>query len=402
MLWYHPSRMARETRSERFSGGFPPSIVAFACLDDPRIGRNKRHYFGEILFMALAAIICQCEGFDDMARFARLRKPWLKRFLKLPNGTPSNDTFRRVFTAIDPAKFNECFIAFVRGVHGELGGQLVAIDGKALRRSLDRAADTGHLHLLSAYASQSGLTLGQLQVDSKSNEIKALPELLDLLDLEGHVVSLDAMGCQKEVARKLHLAGAHYLLALKANHPGLHRRVEEVFGSSGHIAFLKARERVLSSADVREEGHGRRERRIVLATDGLDFIDKNERDQWSGLRAIVCVEAHREEIRTGRRSVERRYYLTSLGPDAGVLQRLIRSHWSIENQSHWVLDVTWNEDASRIRKGNAAQNVALLRKLALNLLRADTTVKDSIRGKRLQATFSEEILETFLRLRPSK
>lgn len=394
--------MSNKARSEEYSGGFHSSIQAFESLDDPRTGRNKRHYFGEILFIALAAIICQCEGFDDMERFGKLKESWLRKFLKLPNGTPSNDTFRRVFSVIDPKKFNACFIDFTREISGDLNSQLIAIDGKAVRHSFDHTTEASHLHLLSAYACQSGLSLAQLAVDTKSNEITAVPKLLDMLDLEGHTVSLDAMGCQKAIAQKIHLANADYLLALKGNHGLLHKRVEETFNRPGHIKYLQNQEREITFTDVSNEGHGRKERRVVLATDGLDFIDKKERESWLGLQSIVCVEAHREEVQTGKKSVEKRYYITSHKADAKMLHGLIRGHWGIENQCHWILDMTWNEDQSRIRKGNAAQNVALLRKLALNLLKTDTVVRDTIRGKRLQATFSEEILENFLKLEISK
>lgn len=394
--------MSHKTRSEEFSGGFPESIEAFGELPDPREGRHKRHYFGEIIFMALAAIICQCEGFDDMARFAKLKEDWLLKFLKLPNGTPSNDTFRRVFTAIDPKRFNRCFMAFIQATHGQLAAQLIAIDGKAVRHSFDTGTDAGHLHLLSAWACDEGISLGQLAVDKKTNEITAVPKLLDLLDLEGHTVSLDAMGCQKEIARKIHLAHADYLLALKGNQGTLHKRVEEFFDSRGQVRAAKQRGKTISVSDCENKGHGRHERRVVMATDALEGIDKLERENWCGLRSIVCVEAHRKELATGKSSVEKRYYITSHKPDAELLGKLIRQHWSIENRCHWVLDVTWKEDESRIRKNNAAQNVALLRKIALDLLKADKTIKDTVRGKRLQATFSETILSQFLRIDYSK
>lgn len=353
-----------------------------------------------MIFMALAAIICQCEGFDDMARFSKLKEKWLRKFLKLPNGIPSNDTFRRVFSAIDPEQFNACFMAFIRDTHGELSAQLIAIDGKALRHSFD--TDTKHLHMLSAWACDEGISLGQLAVDAKTNEIKALPQFLDLLDLEGHTVSLDAMGCQKAIAQKLYLSKADYLLALKGNHGILHKRVSDFFASASHIKQAEARGKTITISEVENEAHGRIERRIVMATDAIDQMDKNEIDSWLGLRSIVCVEAHREEKSTGKCSVEKRYYLTSHRPDAAMLQKFIRQHWSIENQCHWILDVTWKEDVSRIRKANRAQNVALLRKLALNLLKADTTIKDTVRGKRLQATFDEDILSQFLQLNLSK
>jgi predicted transposase YbfD/YdcC len=394
--------MSNKTRSEEYAGGFPESIEAFANLPDPRTGRNKCHYFGEIIFIALAAIICQCEGFDDMARFANAKKTWLKKFLKLPHGTPSNDTFRRVFSSINPKKFNTCFIAFIQETHGDLAQQLIAIDGKAIRHSFDNSTGTKHLHMLSAWACDDGLSLGQLEVDTKTNEITAIPELIDLLDLEGHTVSLDAMGCQKAIAQKLYIAKADYLLALKGNHGTLHKRVETFFGSHRHIAHAIEQGKVITTSNEENKGHGRVERRIVMATNAIDWMDKQEIDSWLGLQSIVCVEAHREEVSTGKKSVQKRYYLTTHEPDACLLQKLIRQHWSIENQCHWVLDMTWKEDESRIRKVNAAQNVALLRKLALNLLKTDTTVKDTIRGKRLQATFDEKILTTFLRLNISK
>jgi predicted transposase YbfD/YdcC len=394
--------MSHKTRSEQFSGGFPKSIEAFSELADPRKGRHKRHYFGEIIFMALAAIICQCEGFDDMERFAKLKESWFRKFLKLPNGTPSNDTFRRVFSTINPKQFNRCFMAFIRAKHGDLAKQLIAIDGKAVRHSLDTGTDAGHIHLLSAWACEKGISLGQLKVDRKTNEIKAVPEILDLLDLEGHTVSLDAMGCQKAIAQKIHLANAHYLLALKGNQGMLHKRVEDFFGSPGQVKAARQRGKTITVSDCKTQGHGRYERRIVMATDALEGIDKLERENWLGLESIVCVEAHREERSTGKSSVEKRYYITSHKPDAELLQKLIRQHWGIENQCHWILDVTWKEDASRIRKKHAAENVALLRKLALNILKADTSVKDTVRGKRLQATFCETILSQFLRIDISK
>lgn len=389
--------MSNKTRSEQYAGGFPESIKPFSVLTDPRTGRSKRHYFGEIIFIALAAIICQCEGFEDMERFAKNKKKWLKKFLKLPNGIPSDDTFRRVFSSINPKQFNACFIEFVRNTHGALGEQLIAIDGKALRHSFD--GDRRHLHLLSAYACEQGISLAQLEVDEKSNEILAVPKLLDMLDIEGHTISLDAMGCQKKTARQIHFAHAYYILALKGNHPHLHQRVKEFFGNAGTLKYAKDQGYTFTSSEIENKGHGRIERRVVLATDALLWIDKNERESWHGLKSLVCVESYRKELSTGKTSAERRYYLTSHEPDAEKLQRLIRQHWSIENSCHWVLDVVWDEDASRIREKNAAQNVALLRKMALNLLKADNSVKDTIRGKRLQAAFNENLLAQFLHLK---
>ena len=387
-----------QTSSEHFAGGFPQSIAAFETLEDPRDGRNKQHYFGEIIFIALAAMICQCEGFDDMERFAKEKESWLRKYLKLPSGIPSDDTFRRVFSAIDPKAFNACFIHFIQSISQEFDSELIAIDGKALRHSFDTAADCKHRHLISAYACQQGLSLAQLAVDDKTNEINAVPELLDMIDIEGYTVSLDAMGCQKKIARQINFAGGDYILMLKGNHPNLHNRIAQFFSSAGALRSAQKSGKTLSTTVVETQGHGRLEKRVVLATDGIEWIDKNEREAWFGLRSMVCVESHRTEKTGGKTSIEKRYYLSSHEPDAEKLQKLIRQHWAIENSCHWVLDVVWDEDGSRIRKDHAPENVALLRKLALNLLKADQTVKDTIRGKRLRAAFNDQVLAEFLRL----
>lgn len=393
--------MDHETRAERFAGGFPDSISAFDSLTDPRTGRHKQHYFGEIIFIALAAIICQCEGFDDMERFAKSKQSWLKKFLKLPNGVPSNDTFRRIFSTIKPEAFHTCFIAFVEGLSGELSSQLIAIDGKAIRHSFDRASEQKHLHLLSAFACEQGLSLAQLKVDTKSNEITAVPELLDFLPMDGNTFSLDAMGCQKKIAHKIHLNGGNYLMAVKGNHPHLHTRLEQLFNNGEVLQYAKEQGATFSSAISENKGHGREEKRVVLATDALGWVDKIECESWLGLKSFICVESQRIELSTGQSSMEKRYYLSSHEPDAMKLQKMIRQHWAIENSCHWVLDVVWDEDGSRIRQAKAAENVALLRKLALNLLKTDDTVKDTIRGKRLRAAFDEKVLEQFLRLKVS-
>lgn len=400
--------MPNNTRRGEYSGGFPDGFEPFESLEDPRNGRHPRHYFGEIIFIALSAMICGSEGFDDFERFAKARESWLRKRLKLPGGIPSDDTFRRVFTAIDPDRFCECFASFVLAISGTLHRQLIAIDGKTLRHSFENADPTTSLHLISAWAVDNQLTLGQLAVDGKSNEITAVPELIDQLDLEGHTVSLDAMGCQKAIARKLSMAHADYLLALKANHGGLHQRAEEFFSSPGHLQHSKQQGGTLSTTEVNNQAHGRIERRVVLATDSLWWIDKLEQENWPGLRSVICVESHREQLGSGEKSVhgeksvQKRYYLTTHEPDAERLQQMIRQHWSIENQCHWVLDVTFDEDQCRVRKGHAAQNLAMLRKVCLSLLKQDTSIKDSLRGKRYRAALDESVLETFLFPQSSK
>jgi predicted transposase YbfD/YdcC len=392
----------KKTRNEQYAGGFPSGMEAFETLTDPRNGRSKRHYFGEVLFIALAAMTCGLEGFDDFERFAKLKEDWLRKHLKLPNGTPSDDTFRRIFTALDPKGFVECFIAHVTTLRPELAGELIAIDGKTVRHSFKDGDPDNSIHLISAWASGSGLSLGQLLVDGKSNEITAVPKLLRQIEVKGATVSLDAMGCQKKIAQEIHFAGADYLLALKGNHGTLHAEVMALFEDPAALEYGCSQGRVVAEHQSgAEKGHGRIEQRSIKVTDYLDWLEPDERKHWLGLRSLVEVTSTRE-LNNGSKSTEKRYYLTSHAPDAQKLLDLVRRHWGIENRCHWVLDVTFNEDQCRVRMGHAAQNLALLRKLTLNLLRADQSVKDTMRGKRIRAALCERTLETFLKIKDSK
>lgn len=388
----------KKTRNEEFAGGFPPGMEAFESLTDPRNGKSKRHYFGEVLFIALAAMLAGMEGFDDFERFAQLRETWLRKHLKMPHGTPSDDTFRRVFTALDPKKFVECFIAHVRAVIPSLAGDLIAIDGKTVRHSFDDGDSENSIHLISAWSSGCGVTLGQLLVDGKSNEITAIPKLLRQLDVKGATVSLDAMGCQKKIAQEIRFAGADYLLALKGNHGTLHEEVVALFGDEDALRYGQSQGSVVTQFQgAFEKGHGRIEQRSVKVTDYLDWIEPAERKHWLGLRTLVEITSSRE-LNNGKASTEKRYFLTSRAPVAEELLGLVRRHWGIENRCHWILDVTFDEDQCRARKGNAAQNLALLRKLTLNLLRLDKSCKDTIRGKRIRAALCEKTIETFLKI----
>lgn len=392
----------KKTRNERYAEGFPSGMEAFETLADPRNGRSKRHYFGEVLFIALAAMTCGLEGFDDFERFAKLKENWLRKHLKLPNGTPSDDTFRRIFTALDPKGFVECFIAHVTTLRPELAGELIAIDGKTVRHSFRDGDPDNSIHLISAWASGSGLSLGQLLVDGKSNEITAVPKLLRQIDVKGATVSLDAMGCQKKIAQEIHFAGADYLLALKGNHGTLHAEVMALFGDPGALEYGCRQDRVVEEHHGgAEKGHGRIEHRSIKVTDYLDWLEPAERKHWLGLRSVVEVTSTRE-LNSGSKSIEKRYYLTSHAPEAEKLLDLVRRHWGIENRCHWVLDVTFHEDQCRARMGHAAENLALLRKLTLNLLRADQSVKDTMRGKRIRAALCEKTLEALLKISHSK
>lgn len=394
--------MARkQTRNEQYAGGFPPCMEAFEKLTDPRNGRAKRHYFGEVLFIALAAMVSGMDDFADFERFAQEREEWLRKWLKLPHGTPSDDTFRRIFTALDPDAFCECFIAFVASMSPRLGRELVAIDGKTLRGSFKAADKSDALHLISAWASTSELTLGQLLVDSKSNEITAIPKLLRQIDVKGCVVSLDAMGCQKKIAIAIRHAEAGYLLALKGNHGTLHGEVRDLFNDAESLQSALAKGRVVAKASSHDKGHGRIEERHLTVTDHLDWMDAGERRSWLDLRSLVELRSVRV-LADGSRGEETRHWLSSLPPDAEKHLEWSRAHWGIENRCHWVLDVTYGEDGSRIRNGHAARNVALLRRLAHNLLKHDKTVRDSIAGKRKRACMSTATLEKFLKISNSK
>lgn len=394
-------KASEKTRSEEYAGGFPPGMEAFETLADPRDGRAKRHYFGEVLFISLAAMVSGMDDFEDFERFAQERGEWLRGWLKLPNGVPSDDTFRRIFTALDAEAFGDCFIGYTAALSRRLGQELVAIDGKTLRGSFQNPDKSDALHLISAWATASGLTLGQLLVDSKTNEITAVPKLLRQLDVAGCVVSLDAMGCQKKIAIAIRHAEADYLLALKGNHGTLHGEVRDLFADAAALEAAATGGKAVARASSHDKGHGRIEERHLTVTGHLDWLDGKERRSWLDLRSLVHLRSVRH-LADGSRSEEDRYWLSSLAPDAEHLLKLVRGHWGIENQCHWVMDVVYGEDASRIRSGEAARNLSLLRRLGHNLLRHDTTVKDSISGKRKRACLSTTTLEVFLKLRDPK
>jgi predicted transposase YbfD/YdcC len=361
----------------------------FAGLTDPRIDRSRLHELIDIVAIAICAVVAGAESWDDIEDFGEAKHGWLKTFLDLPNGIPSHDTIRRLFERLDPEQFQEGFLGWVEALHEATERQVIAIDGKALRRSFDRARGKSALHLVHAWATANHLLLGQVAVDEKSNEITAIPKLLKMLELCGAIVTIDAMGCQKEIARTIRGQEADYVLALKANHGGLYQQV---------VAFWAGMSpRLLRGPRVGyhrqwSEGHGRGEFRRCWATSDLSWLEG--RGEWEGLRSVVMIEAERfvgDEL-----SVETRYYLSSLPNDAGLLNEAVRSHWAVENSLHWVLDVTFGEDRSRIRKGNAPENFGLLRRLALCLLKKEATSKRSLKGKRLRASWDESYLQQVL------
>ena len=374
----------------------PTSIsLHFGALPDPRVERTKEHLLIDILTIGLCAILCGGEGWTDMATFGRAREGWLRTFLALPNGIPSHDTFGRVFAALDPVAFEAAFARWVRAVAPAAPPPSIALDGKTLRRSHDRANGRAALHLVSAWADASGLVLGQVAVADKANEIVALPHLLALLDVRGCTVTIDAIGCQTAIAAQIVAQGGDYILALKGNHPTLHDDVQAIFAEARATAFAPLAPEHHDAAKGADKAHGRLEVRrawVISDPEILAFLDPT--GAWAGLRGIGLVEAERRVGST--RAVEQRHYLLSAPLDAATFAGRVRRHWGIENRVHWVLDVTFNEDASRVRAGHAAQNLAVLRRLALNLLRLDRARKGSVAAKRFLAALDHTYLTDLL------
>jgi len=357
----------------------------FALLADPRMERTKRHFLLDILVIAICAVICGADSWVEIQEWGRTKEPWLRRFLELPNGIPSHDTFGRVFAALDPVQFQQCFLAWVRAVTPVTTGQVIALDGKTVRRSHDRGKGKAAIPMVSAWATANHLVLGQVKVDDKSNEITALPALLETLLLKGGIVTIDAMGCQTEIATTIVAREADYVLALKGNQGTLLRDVESLFE---HARATNFHEVTHSVAQTVNKGHGRIEtRRVWLITEAeyLRYLDPD--GKWTGLRSIGMVEA--ERLIKGVAHHDRRYYISSLQRRAGVLNEAVRAHWGVENELHWVLDVAFQEDASRVRVGESAQNFSMLRHIALNLLKGETTAKVGIKAKRLKAGWSD-------------
>jgi predicted transposase YbfD/YdcC len=370
------------------SGPLPEFIALFADLPDPRIDRTKQHRLLDIVTIALLAVVSGADSWVDIAVYGRSKEGWLRTFLALPNGIPSHDTFGRVFALLDPAAFEQRFLQWVRQVVCPAAEPVIAVDGKTVRRSHDRSRGKGPLHLLNAWATESGVALGQLAVDEHDNEIVALPALLETVALPGAVLTIDAIGCQRQVAETIVAGGADYVLALKGNQPDLQEHVAYFFAHGRREGFAVAG---VDQAETLDKGHGRIERRRCWAVDHpqlLAYLDPAGR--WPGLRSVVMVTTDRRTA--GRRHQETRYYLSSLPADASRLNGIVRTHWRIENQLHWVLDVVFDEDQSRVRRGYADQNLALLRRMALSLLNQDRTTKIGIKGKRLKAGWDDAYL----------
>ena len=360
----------------------------FEPLEDSRCPLKRRHILHERIVIAIAAILCGADGWVAIAQFGRSKRAWLQGFLTLPHGIPSHDTFGRVFGLLGPAAFEACFRAWVESIRELLPGEIVAIDGKTLRRSHNHGAGLAALHMVSAWAAQNRLALGQVATDAKSNEITAIPRLLELLHIQGCIVTIDAMGCQTKIAALIVARGGDDLLALKGNQGTLAAEVEEAFIDADAKDYVGLPSQVVETV---EQGHGRRERRRYRTLGQLDGLSNGA--AWQGLNMLGMVESECE--RDGKITCETRYYIGSIGLDAQTFASAARGHWGIENSLHWSLDVALREDDSRVRDDNARENLAVLRHLALNRLKNDNT-KLGIANKRLRAGWDDTYLNKLL------
>jgi predicted transposase YbfD/YdcC len=354
-------------------------IEYFSAITDPRMDRTREHSLSDIIFISIAAVICGAETWNDIEAFGKAKKAWLKRYLKLKNGIPSHDTFNRVFSMLDPNEFERCFLAWIKDVAQISEGEVISIDGKSIRGSAQRGSKA-MVHMVSAWASTNHLLLGQVKVADKSNEITAIPRLLEVLAIKGCIVTIDAMGCQTEIARKIKEQGGEYILAVKSNQPGLEQAIKDTCLLS----------KPLDSYEQTDSGHGRIETRMCKIYDDLSHLENKSR--WKGLQRFAVLTSTRYIKATGLQETEQRFYITSLATDAKTLESGIRKHWGIENSLHWVLDVAFNEDGGTKQNENAVQNFSLLNRIALNILKNEKSKKRSVKGKRLDAGWDHAYL----------
>jgi predicted transposase YbfD/YdcC len=360
----------------------------FADLDDPRSDHTKRHELLDIIALTLCAVVAGAECWTDIEDYGLAKQDWLETFLELPNGIPSHDTLGRLFAAMDPAAFQECFLSWMHAVVGASQGKLIALDGKTLRRSFDTAKGKSAIHLVSAWASDNHLLLGQQAVTDKSNEITAIPELLKLLDLQGALVTIDAMGCQKRITEKIVAAGGNYVLAVKENQPTLHDDVQRLFLSGLADDFANVTHRYHRTTG---KGHGRKETRHYHLIEVPQQLAAKHAE-FAGLRTLGMVFSERQ-VTHGEDSVETRFYISSMGLKVKAFAEAVRAHWSIENNLHWVLDVVFQEDASRLRKDHAPENMGLVKRIALSMLKkAKHQKKRGIACKRKHAGWNDAYL----------
>lgn len=351
----------------------------FNSLTDPRVERTKLHCLKDIIGITICAVLSGCDDWEEIEMYGRGKQEWLKQFLSLSNGIPSHDTFNRVFSALSAEELRDCFIAWVQSIAVITEGRVVSIDGKRLCNS-GAEGRKGFIHMVSAWCNANNMVMGQVKTDEKSNEITAIPELLKLLVLEGAIVTIDAMGCQQQIAEKIVEQKADYVLAVKQNQGHLLDDITEAFEQCPQAA----------SHSSLEKSHGRIEKRTCKVITDMGWICKSE--NWAKLQSIICIESHRTVIATGDQQQETRYYISSRLSNAQTFLHIIRQHWGIENKLHWVLDVIFKEDMSTKQAGNAAENFSIITKIALNLLKNNNSKKLSLKKKRLLCTLDNDFL----------
>lgn len=357
----------------------------FETVEDPR-HHNSLHPLIDVIIITICAVVAGADTYEQVENFGKKRKRWLSKFLTLPRGIPSHDTFGRIFERMNPREFQDSFKQWIASVAKQTKGEVVAIDGKTLRRSHDKSDDKKAIHMISAWASSNQIILGQLKTEEKSNEITAIPYLLKLLDLSGCIITIDAMGTQKKIAQAITAQNNDYILALKENHKTLHEDATRFFDNMGS---MEKEGYTFDEYTTVDGGHGRVETRRYLMTSDIEWLDCKE--DWPGLKSLGMVESIREV--NGKTSQETRYYISSLDCCAQIFGDAVRSHWGIENSVHWVLDIAFREDESRIRKGFGPENFAAIRHIALNLLKENKSFKGSIKSKRLNAAMDPNYLE---------
>ena len=360
-------------------------VEYFSELEDPRIERTKRHKLIDIVTITLLGVICGADSWVAIESFGKAKLKWLKRILELPNGIPSHDTIARLFARLNPEQLQQCFMEWVRALVRLSNGEVIAIDGKTLRQSYNRADGKGAIHMVSAWATQNRLVLGQRKVDEKSNEITAIPQLLRTLEVKGCIVTIDAMGTQTAIAQLIVEREGDYVLALKDNQGNLFEDVQQIFAQAqaSHFAGIEH-----DFEQTVNKGHGRIEIRRCWTMGQVEFLMNAQK--WAKFTSIAMVQSQRRV--NGKIEHETRYYISSLTSDARRLAQAVRSHWQVENSLHWVLDLAFLEDTCRIRKDHAPQNLAVVRHIALNLLTQETTAKLGIKNKRLRAGWDEDYL----------
>lgn len=360
------------------------SLEVFDQLEDPRKDYLIKYELRSLVFITISAVVSGYEHFTEIALFAEQKRDWITRFVPLPdNQTPSHDIFGDLYSLLDPNKFCDCFIQWISLVSNISAGELIAIDGKTLRGSFDQFDKKAAIHMVSAWASKTSLVLGQVKVDDKSNEITAIPRLLDILEIKGAIISIDAMGCQKEIAETIIDKQANYLFALKRNQEALNDQVTSAFNNI----------KVHSTDEKITKDHGRIETRKCTVVNELGLID--EAEKWNSLHSIIKIESKRENLLSGKETSQVRYYISSLKVDAKKFNQLIQAHWSVENNLHWTLDVLFDEDKSRVRKGHADENFSIIRRIALNILKLNKT-KGSLNMKRKKAALNDKFREELI------